>query len=78
MRQFASYWHFQKPWLRFKRYNAGMVRMRYTLNGNRLTIHHEPGLSSKEAWDEEMEIVRFTGDTLTWDYGTYVTLHRLP
>jgi hypothetical protein len=76
--QFTSRWTFAKPNMTFLRYNGRVTRTTYTLKGNTLTVHHAPGLMNKEPWDETMELKHYSGDTLTWEYGALITLHRVP
>ena len=76
--RFTSRWTFAKPNMTFVRYNGRVTQATYTLKGNTLIVHHAPGLLNKEPWDETMELKHYNGKTLTWDYGTLVTLHRVP
>ncbi len=76
--RFTSKWTFAKPNMTFARYNGRVIRTTYTLKGNTLIVHHSLGLLNKEPWDETMELKHSSGDTLTWEYGTLVTLHRVP
>jgi hypothetical protein len=76
--RFTSRWTFAKPNMTFVRYNGRVTQATYTLKGNTLIVHHAPGLLNKEPWDETMELKHYSGETLTWDYGTLVTLHRVP
>ena len=75
---FGSVWEFGSSKLRFKRYDKPVGKShRYTLEGNVLTVHHDSTALRPEPHDEKMRIVAFTGDTLTWLWGsTRVTLHR--
>ncbi len=57
---------------------ARTVNARYTLKGNLLTIHHKSGLLHPKPWDEDMEIVQYDGEKLTWTWrATRIVLHRL-
>ncbi len=76
--RFTSRWTFAKPDMTFARYNGRVTQTTYTLKGNTLIVHHSPGLMNKEPWDETIELKHYNGDTLTWEYGTLVTLHRVP
>jgi hypothetical protein len=75
--QYTSRWTFSKPNMTFARYNGRVIQTTYTLKGNTLIVHHAPGLMNKDPWDETIELKHYSGDTLTWDYGTLVTLHRV-
>jgi hypothetical protein len=74
---YTSRWTFAKPNMTFAKYNGRVIQTTYTLKGNTLIVHHAPGLVNKEPWDETIELKHYSGDTLTWDYGTLVTLHRV-
>jgi hypothetical protein len=74
---YTSRWTFAKPNMTFAKYNGRVIQTTYTLKGNTLIVHHAPGLVNKDPWDETIELKHYSGDTLTWDYGTLVTLHRV-
>lgn len=74
---YTSRWTFAKPNMTFAKYNGRVIQTTYTLKGNTLIVHHAPGLMNKDPWDETIELKHYSGDTLTWDYGTLVTLHRV-
>jgi hypothetical protein len=77
-RLLASVWHFSAPYLYFDRYNRPEVRLSYTLEDDVIIVHHEDGGEDDGPWDEEMEVVRYTGDTLSWRFGIVIKLSRIP
>lgn len=74
---FRSRWTFASPMMTMHRYDGRVIRASYTLEGDTLTIHHEPSLLDDQPWDEELELIAYDGRTLTWRAATTVRLHRL-
>ena len=75
--RYTSRWTFAKPAMTFRHYSGRVTQTTYTLEGNTLIVHHAPGLLHKDPWDETIELRHYSKDTLVWEYGTLITLHRV-
>ncbi len=51
--------------------------MEYTLEKDKIVIHHEKSVLHPEAWDEVYKVIIFKDNVLTVDNITRMNLHKL-
>ena len=74
---FSSTWTFTSNELMYRRYSGKVVRASYTLEKDKIVVHHKKSALNKGPWDEVYELIQFEGDVLTVNSVTRLRLHKL-